>query len=186
MWNADRYNRALRFAGEWHGEQTVPGTEISYLMHLSQVCAQAMLGALHDPTLDCNLVMECALLHDILEDTQCTFQLLSEKFGSQCAEGVLALTKHSEREGVAIPKRAQMLDSLKRVRQQPREVWVVKLADRITNLQSPPAHWYEREGKISSYLDEAQIIFDQLSSASEYFAKTMQEKMKDYHRYIPK
>ena len=31
MWNADRYNRALRFAGEWHEEQKVPGTEISYL-----------------------------------------------------------------------------------------------------------------------------------------------------------
>jgi (p)ppGpp synthase/HD superfamily hydrolase len=34
-----------------------------------------------------------------------------------------------------------MLDSLNRTKQLQKEVWAVKLADRITNLQTPPTHW---------------------------------------------
>ena len=34
-----------------------------------------------------------------------------------------------------------MLDSLKRIKKMSHEVWAVKMADRITNLQPPPKGW---------------------------------------------
>ena len=77
-----------------------------------------------------------------------------------------------------------MLDSLERIRQQPSEIWLVKLADRITNLQTPPAHWFEKEGKIAGYLCEAEIIFEQLSPASPYLAEAMRKKMSEYRKHI--
>lgn len=33
-----------------------------------------------------------------------------------------------------------MKDSLKRIKKQPKEISMVKMADRITNLQIPPGH----------------------------------------------
>jgi (p)ppGpp synthase/HD superfamily hydrolase len=184
MWSADRYNRALRFAGEWHREQKIPGSPIPYLLHLAQVSQQAMLGALNEPGLDIDLVMEAAILHDVLEDTECPYSLVEEEFGTAVAHGVLALSKHKVKEGRTLDKREQMLDSLQRIRQQPSEIWLVKLADRITNLETPPAHWFEKQGKFASYLSEAEIIYDQLSPASPYLADVMRQKMTDYRKHI--
>ncbi len=184
MWSADNYNKAMRFAGQWHGNQQVPGTRISYLLHLAQVSQQALLATLADQSLDADLVMLCAILHDVLEDTQCPFETLKSTFGEAVANGVLALSKQKFRNGQSLTKREQMLDSLERIENQPREVWVVKLADRITNLQEPPAHWYEREGKIASYLDEARVIYNKLGSASDYLSAVMTDKMTNYQKFL--
>jgi (p)ppGpp synthase/HD superfamily hydrolase len=62
-----------------------------------------------------------------------------------------------------------MLDSLNRTKQLPKEVWAVKLADRITNLQTPPAHW-SFEKKIE-YIKEAEIISKILNGCNPVSAK---------------
>jgi (p)ppGpp synthase/HD superfamily hydrolase len=184
MWSADRYNKALRFAGEWHGDQKVPGTDISYLMHLTQVCQQALWGALTDASLDINLVMESALLHDVIEDTPCSYEEVAQHFGAATADGVLALSKRSVADDKLLDKRAQMLDSLARILEQPPEIALVKMADRCTNLQSPPAHWYEREGKIAAYVEEAAVIREHLGGANAALAAAMDRKMAEYQQYL--
>jgi len=69
---------------------------------------------------------------------------LEDRFGKAVTDGVKALTKNE-----SLPKDRQMSDSLHRIKLQPSEIWAVKLADRITNLQPPPAYW-SRE-KIPNY-----------------------------------
>jgi guanosine-3',5'-bis(diphosphate) 3'-pyrophosphohydrolase len=184
MWDSDRYNQAIRFAAQWHVGQKVPGTNISYIMHLTQVCQQALLGSMHDPNLDINLVMEVALLHDVLEDTKCPFDTLKNTFGEVVANGVLALSKQQYRNGEKQSKRDQMIDSLDRIQLQPLEIWLVKLADRITNLQEPPQHWYDKPGKIENYLLEAGIIYDRLHSSNQFLATTLSHKMSVYQRFV--
>jgi (p)ppGpp synthase/HD superfamily hydrolase len=76
---------------------------------------------------------------------------VAETFGEAAAQGVLALTLNKR-----LPKAEQMPECLGRIRQQPREIWRVKLADRITNLQPPPRHW--SKGRIRDYHQEAQVI----------------------------
>jgi (p)ppGpp synthase/HD superfamily hydrolase len=75
-----------------------------------------------------------------------------------------------------------MEDSLRRIRQQPREVWRVKLADRITNLQPPPSYWTpEKRGK---YRAEAVTILDALGEASPFLATRLRGKIEAYGEFL--
>ena len=86
-----------------------------------------------------DLAVVCALLHDTVEDTPTPLDEIAAKFGNDVAAGVSALTKNDK-----LPKPEQMADSLRRIREQPPEIAVVKLADRITNLSEPPHYWRPR------------------------------------------
>jgi (p)ppGpp synthase/HD superfamily hydrolase len=55
-----------------------------------------------------------------------------------------------------ISKKEKMIDSLNRINEFKKEVGMVKLADRITNLQEPPKSW--GKNKILNYLNEAKLI----------------------------
>jgi (p)ppGpp synthase/HD superfamily hydrolase len=78
-----------------------------------------------------------ALLHNVIEGTRKTYNYVQSNFGLEVAEGVQALTKRT----IFSTKEVRMKDSLSRIKNQPIEIWMVKIADRITNLQPPPAHW---------------------------------------------
>lgn len=178
FWSLDLYRRVYRFAAQAHHGQRYPGTELPYLMHLGFVSVEVM-GALHHDTeeRDADLAVACALLHDTLEDTDVIAADLRREFGDTIAEGVLALTKNDE-----LPtKRERMNDSLRRIQQQPHEVWMVKLADRICNLDPPPSYW--KQAKREAYRDEAQRIFDALHPASSTLAQRLQEKIATYPNY---
>jgi (p)ppGpp synthase/HD superfamily hydrolase len=71
-----------------------------------------------------------------------------------------------------------MTDSLQRIREQPREIWVVKLADRVTNLQSPPAHWSEE--KVAGYRVQAVQIRDALGEASDHLRARLDQRLETY------
>ena len=63
-------------------------------------------------------------------------------------------------------------------KEQPQEIWMVKLCDRITNLQPPPEHWHQN--KIEAYKNEATLILENLGESSQYLANRLQDKMDDY------
>ena len=178
-WNQDLILAAWNFASQVHNGQTMPGTEIAYINHIGTVSMEVMAAITEDPACTDNpdLAVLCALLHDTIEDTDTSFEKVAELFGADVARGVQALSKDKTLPG----KREQMADSLARIRQQPGEVWMVKLADRITNLQIPPAHW-DRE-KISFYRDEAKSILDALRSANPTLAERLRHKIENYVQY---
>lgn len=126
--------------------------------------------ALSDP----DLVVQCAVLHDVIEDAGVTADSLEERFGASVAAGVQALTKDE-----SLPtNQVQMLDSLERIRLQPKEIWMVKMADRIVNLQPPPSHWTSE--KINAYREEAQLILDRLGDANQPLANRLRKKIERY------
>jgi len=176
-WDQDTYLKTYCFAAEAHKGQLVPGTEISYLMHLSLVTMEVVAALRHEPDRNEDLAVQCALLHDVIEDTKVTYEQVRDAFGSGVADGVLSLTKTD-----AIEKSARMADSLNRIRQQPREVWMVKLADRITNLQPPPPYWTTE--KRAAYREEAREILSSLGEASPFLAQRLQKKIDDYVSYL--
>jgi len=153
----------------------VPGTELPYIVHVGAVAMEVMTAIAQDSRVDNpDLAVQCALLHDVIEDTPASYEEVIERFGVAVADGVLALTK-----GTALPSKAeQMADSLARIRQQPREVWMVKLADRITNLQPPPYYW--DAAKIAAYRTEAGTILDALGEADGWLAVRLQGKIAGY------
>ena len=63
------------------------------------------------------VAIQCALLHDVLEDCDVTADTLSQHFDQQVVLGVMALSKNP-----SLPKEEQMSDSLLRIKQQIPEI----------------------------------------------------------------
>ena len=175
LWTQERYLEAIRFAAEAHAAQTVPGTKLPYLLHVTSVAMEVIAAFRTESEHDQELAVGCALLHDVIEDTERTVDQVRAAFGNAVANGVLALSKNS-----ALPKDQQLTDSLRRIVEQPSEIWMVKLADRITNLQPPPAHWTSE--KISRYREEAVLIHKTLKDASPVLAARLSQKIEVYGR----
>jgi (p)ppGpp synthase/HD superfamily hydrolase len=175
MIDPERYVAALRFAAERHHRQTVPDSEYPYLVHVVSVAAETIAALA--PGMDADLAVGCALLHDTIEDTATSHDELVERFGIAVANGVRALSKDS-----AVPKPAQMADSLRRIRDQPREVWMVKLADRITNLAAPPRYW--TDDKRRRYRDEAITIADALGAATPVLEARIRARIAAYAAHL--
>lgn len=176
-WNQESYIKALNFASDAHLGQLVPGTQRPYDTHLAKVAMEVIAALESEPSSNGELAVLCALLHDSLEDTKVTFGQIEDAFGAEVANGVLALTKNA-----ALPKAEQMEDSLRRILLQPREVAMVKLADRITNLAPPPSHW--TKDKREAYLLEARLIHEKLGSASSYLSDRLSAKIQAYLQWI--
>jgi (p)ppGpp synthase/HD superfamily hydrolase len=172
-WNPDRYQRALAFAARAHAEQKFPGTELPYLLHVVDVCQEALRACLEDPALDADLVMHCAFLHDTLEDTDASGEEIEKLFGAGVLAGVRSLSKNPE-----LPKAEAMNDSLRRICEQPREVAAVKLSDRIVNLQEPPHYW--DVAKRQKYQAEARTILAELAGRCAYLEARLAEKIERY------
>ena len=58
------------------------------------------------------------------------------------------------------------------------QVKAVKLADRITNLQPPPAEW--TADKCLQYAKDAQIILDELRDGNQFLAERLEAKISEY------
>lgn len=176
MWNADRFASTLDFATKAHGEQKVPGSGQPYVVHVVKVAAEVLHAWASTRDFDVELAVTCALLHDSMEDAGVTHQQLVERFGLAVADGVQALTKDE-----ALEKSQRMADSLRRLQQQPRAVQLVKLADRITNLEEPPSYWTKE--KRLAYRDEARLIHEALGSAHAGLAERLEARRQAYLRF---
>ncbi len=183
-WSQDLYIQAYRFAAQAHWEraQLVPGTQIPYLMHFSFVAMEVIAALAVESIMDGDLAVQCALLHDTLEDTDVTHNDLTNKFGIKVADAVAALTKDetiaAESKDKWQRKVLQMADSLKRIKSQPKEIWMVKLADRITNLQPPPHYW--TMDKVERYKQESIKIYETLKDGSLFLAHRLKNKINLY------
>jgi (p)ppGpp synthase/HD superfamily hydrolase len=183
VWDRERYLKAWYFASIRHTGQKygghMQGQQIEYLTHIGKVSME-VIWALQQSAENYNadLAVQCAILHDILEDTSTKYEELAELFGISVADGVLALTKNT-----SLPdKTEQMKDSLDRIKLQPKEIWMVKMADRISNLYKAPFYWNKQ--KIASYTEEAEMIYHSLHPANNELADRLKEKIQTYKKYL--
>lgn len=177
QWSQESYLKALHFAAHAHRNQLVTGTDLPYLTHVTLVAMEVIAALQSQPTDHGDLAVQCALLHDVIEDTPVTYATVDAEFGRAVADGVLALSKDA-----TLPKKEQMADSLRRILAQPTVIGMVKLADRITNLQAPPAHW--SQPKIMQYREEAIEIHAALAGCNPFLAARLQEKIGTYAAFI--
>jgi len=163
------YQETIAFAALKHGNQKMP-IGLPYVVHLSNVAMEVFMAHKKEPNFNIDLAIQLALLHDVLEDTPLSFKELEDTFGNIVATGVLALTKNA-----SLDKKDQMQDSLARIA-------IVKLCDRITNLQKPPVKW-DKE-KIKKYHLQAVVIAETLQGKNAYLDKRLQEKIKAFIVFI--
>lgn len=126
----DLINKAYNFAKVKHGNQTRKSGE-PYIIH--PVAVAKILVELGADT----SVIAAGLLHDVLEDTSCTFETMEKEFNLEIAklvDGVTKLTKFkykSKEEQQADNVRKMLLAMAEDIR-----VIIIKLADRLHNLRT--------------------------------------------------
>lgn len=182
MWNPDVYQQTLRHAAEIHSGQKIPGTELPYLLHVTWVASEvqnAIVMSRHSflaPT----RALQIALLHDSIEDTDVTWDGLVLRCGTYVANAVQALSKDPN-----VEKKMRMADCIERIHnlknRESEAAAIVKLADRITNLQKPPPFW--KAPKITAYHQEALMIQEELGSYCPYLGERLGAAAKSYQQY---
>jgi (p)ppGpp synthase/HD superfamily hydrolase len=179
-WDREKYIKAWKFASLHHSGQKYGGNKkdlhFDYLTHIGMVCMEIVWALQNsDEEYNSDLAIQCAILHDTIEDTKVGYSDVLTEFGKNVADGVLALSKNQELES----KDLQMKESLNRIKLQPREIWMVKMADRISNLNGAPFYWDNE--KILKYRYEAQLIYDSLSTANSLLAQRLKLKINEYY-----
>ena len=177
LYSTQMYKDALAFALKAHGEQKTP-QGLPYSFHIVSVVNEIINSlSMHSISYDeANIAIMCALLHDVNEDTtmKATRQYVELPYIETIEDGVAALTKDT-----TLPsKQEQMKDSLERLKEMPKCVQMVKLADRITNLAPAPEFWSKNKRK--AYVDEAKFILRELEESNPYLAQKLKNKI-DYY-----
>ena len=123
----DAVAKAVEFAIRWHGAQRRP-TGAPYLEHLLEALEVLVRGAgITDAEVLC-----AAVLHDVVEDTPCTLTDVRLEFGDRVADLVGWVTI-PETDGDRKAAKEAYLTGLRRA---PDDAILVKLADRVSNVQT--------------------------------------------------
>lgn len=117
-------DRAKNYAVKMHRNQRYG--DKPYCYHLDCVVDAVSLFDNSDYIVEHQAI---AFLHDVLEDTEATYDELVNLFGNSIADAVAALTKEGE----------PLLDYYARVRANPSAV-IVKICDRIVNMENSIGH----------------------------------------------
>ncbi len=170
--DTDLFHKALRLSAWAHyGQITKFGDP--YITH-PVAASYELMGAMGaGEEADYDLAAVCAVLHDVVEKSDVTIYSIKKDFGKKVADGVAAMTKNME-----LPKEEQLRDSLMRILEQPKEVAMAKLADRISSMLPPPAEW-SRE-KIETIAKNAELIRGMLGEASPHLSKRLERKILFY------
>jgi len=182
-WSQEVFKKAWNFATIKHSGQTYggkhEGEKIDYLNHIGSVVMEVIWCLANTQnTYNSNLIIQTAILHDTLEDTETTAAEIYENFGNDVLISVQSLTKNT----LLSTKNEQMLDSLRRIKLQINEIQIVKVADRITNLYHPPYYW--TQDKIKYYIEEAKLIYNTLTEADELIRNRLNLKIKEYSKFL--
>jgi len=135
--NYDLFIRALAFAAEKHRDQRRVDAEARpYINHpIALTRVLSVEADVHDPEVLC-----AALLHDTIEDTDCTEEELRREFGDRITSLVLEVTDDTTQ-----PKQVRKQRQIDEAAKKTPAAKLVKLADKICNLRdilrSPPPKW---------------------------------------------
>jgi (p)ppGpp synthase/HD superfamily hydrolase len=129
VWMSPRLERALRSSAVWHAGQTRKGSDVPYFEH-----AVAVAMILDRAGFDEDVVI-AGLLHDVVEDTEATFEDVAARFGPAVCETVRACSeiKH-DAQGRKRPWIDRKRDHLAALSGADTPARAVILADKLHNL----------------------------------------------------
>lgn len=92
----EKHQHAMLFAGQAHANQKIPDTDVSYMVHISDVAMELLIA--HKNTSDSDMLLSrCPIggvLHKTMEDNpEITYNHIKDAFGESIAKGVLAFLK---------------------------------------------------------------------------------------------
>lgn len=138
---------AIIFASHAHRHQIRKNGDGAYINHPLRV-----MNILREHGIKDRATLMAAVLHDVLEDTETTEQELEQEFDYEVTSIVRELTKPKNVNG----KKWQ----IETARTMTRFAKLIKLADRVDNLDTIPSGW-SRE-KIDEYLAHTRLLLQEL------------------------
>lgn len=128
---SERLQRAYAFAANAHKNQKRKGTGIPYLIHLISAVEIA-----HEIT-DDEDVLIAVLLHDTVEDTDTTVEMICREFGERVADMVAGESEDKRRDRPACDTwKERKLENIYHVQQGSREMRIIAICDKLSNLRS--------------------------------------------------
>ncbi|MBO5885025.1 MAG: bifunctional (p)ppGpp synthetase/guanosine-3',5'-bis(diphosphate) 3'-pyrophosphohydrolase [Clostridia bacterium] len=118
-------SRAIEFATRMHSDQYRKGTFIPYIVHPMEV-----MQILKENQADETTVV-CGILHDTLEDTVATADVIEFMFGDEVLSIVNIESEHKE-----LPYRERKAEHMNRVKVGPYKAKLVNCADKLSNIKS--------------------------------------------------
>lgn len=170
--------QAKDFAFKAHSNHYFPCGR-KYSTHLETVAELSRQALQHDTSLNEGILLSTAYLHDAVEDTAVTHEDIFNFFGQDISDAVSALTKNK-----SLSKSSQIQHSLQRILRKPKEIWAVKLADRVANLQQSiflnDSKWTKAYKEY--YRDEAILINETLGKCSNHLSQKLSNLITIYNR----
>jgi guanosine-3',5'-bis(diphosphate) 3'-pyrophosphohydrolase len=166
--------RGVEFAAEKHRLQTRKNPEKTpYISHPIGVAYHLMsIGNVRDYE-----VILGALLHDVVEDTQTTYEEIENKFGQSVASYVREMTDDK-----SLAKEARKRLQVIKASHTSKGAAQIKLADKLYNLQDlfdhPPKEWTQT--RIDRYYEWAQSVIDRLPKANDKLYEAVEEIINTY------
>ena len=123
-------DRAIVFAVNAHKDVERKGKGFPYIVHpLEAVSIVATMSSDQE-------LLAAAVLHDVIEDTPTTFEDLKQEFGERVARLVEAESDKAVKGSDAETWRQRKLDSLNRLRSADRDVKIVTIGDKLSNMRA--------------------------------------------------
>ena len=118
-------NEAIIFATNAHGNQTRKGKGTPYILHPLE--AGIIVSQIkNDEDLIC-----AAILHDVIEDTDITFEMVKEKFNEKIAN--LVVSESEDKSKSWKERKGHTLETLKKEKSE--DVGIVALGDKLSNIR---------------------------------------------------
>lgn len=170
---------ALRFASLRHSKQRRKGADASpYVNHLIEVAELLVrIGGVHDVQ-----VLEAAILHDTVEDTETTLDELEKTFGARVRELVRDVSDDK-----SLPKAERKRLQIEHAPHLSHDAKQIKLADKISNVReigaSPPDNWDVTRRR--DYIDWARAVVVHCRDANPALAAEFDRVAADAEAALP-
>ena len=125
----NKLNQAIIYATEKHSKQLRKGTNLPYIVHPMEVLNILARMNAHEA------LLMAGVLHDTVEDTDATIEEIAALFGEETAALVDAHTEKNKH----LPWWERKLISIEHLRIAPRDVKLLILADKLSNMRSMAA-----------------------------------------------
>lgn len=149
MASDDVARSAYQFARVRHAGQFRDGSKERYFEHPRRVAKRLVAWGVEDPD-----IVAAALLHDVLEDGVATPRELDQRFDLAILGLVEQLTKGPGQDYRSIRYMARLVWASP-------AVWVIKLADRVDNLESLKGSGWSAD-RIRDYLRKSRLLLEGL------------------------
>lgn len=124
--------KAMRIAAKAHRHHHRKGSDLPYITHPAQAAMILLRAGIDDDE-----ILAAALLHDVVEDTEHTLEMLADDFPPKVVQLVAAMTERKhDHDGRKRSWQERKDEHLQHIASEPWEARAIVLADKLHNLGS--------------------------------------------------